>query len=47
MEMEFIMEFGIRFNCKFSDKRSIEVIVEGKVENLKRRDSDCSKDYGL
>jgi hypothetical protein len=47
MEMEFIMKFGIRFNCKFSDKRDIEVIVEGKVGNLKRRFCDCSKDYGL
>jgi hypothetical protein len=33
--------------CKFSDKRDIEVIVEGKVRNVKRRFSDCSKDYGL
>jgi hypothetical protein len=36
MEMEFIMKFWVRFNCKFSDKRDIEVIVEGKVGNLKR-----------
>jgi hypothetical protein len=44
MEMEFNMKFGIRFNCKFSDKRDIEVIVEVKVGNLKRRVSDFSKD---
>jgi hypothetical protein len=36
MEMEFIIKFGIKFNCKFSDKKDIEVIVEGKVGNLKR-----------
>jgi hypothetical protein len=41
--MEFIMKFGIKFNCKVSVKREIE----GKVGNLKRRVSDCSKDYGL
>jgi hypothetical protein len=47
MEMDFIMKFGIRFNCKFSDKRDIEVIVEGKAGNVKRRVSDFSKDYGF
>jgi hypothetical protein len=47
MVMELIMKFGIRLNCKFSDKRDIEVIVEGKVGNIKRRVSDFSKDYGL
>jgi hypothetical protein len=47
MEMEFIMKFGIRFNCKFSDKRDIKVIVEGNVGNVKRRVGDFSKDYGL
>jgi hypothetical protein len=36
MEIEYIMKFGIRFNCKISDKRDIEVIVEGKVGNVKR-----------
>jgi hypothetical protein len=36
MEMEFIMKFGIIFNCKFSGKRDIKVIVEGKVENVKK-----------
>jgi hypothetical protein len=34
--MEVIMRFGIRFNSKFSDKRDIEVIVEGRVEKVKR-----------
>jgi hypothetical protein len=38
---------GIRFNCKFSDKRDIEVIVEGKIGNVIRRVSDFLKDYGL
>jgi hypothetical protein len=52
MEMEFIMIFGIKLhyitlNSKFSDKRDIEFIVEGKVGNVKRRVSDFSKDYGL
>jgi hypothetical protein len=37
MEMEPNMKFRIRFNCKFSGKRVIEVIVEGKVGNVKRR----------
>jgi hypothetical protein len=35
MEMEFIMKFGIRFNWKVSDKRDFEVIVEGKIGNVK------------
>jgi hypothetical protein len=30
MGMEFTMIFGIRFKCKVSDKRDIEVSVEGK-----------------
>jgi hypothetical protein len=29
------------------DKRDIEVIVEGNIGNVKRRVSDCLKDYGL
>jgi hypothetical protein len=40
-------EIRIRFNCKVSDKRDIEVIVEGKVGNEKRRVSDFSKNNGL
>jgi hypothetical protein len=47
MEMEFIMKLGISFNHKVSDKKDTEVIVEGKVGNVKKRVSDCSKDYGL
>jgi hypothetical protein len=38
MEIEFIMKFGIRFNCKGS------IIVEGRVGNVKRRVGDCFKD---
>jgi hypothetical protein len=44
MEMEFTVKFGTRFNSKFLDKRDIEVIVEGKVGNVKmivRRIMDC------
>jgi hypothetical protein len=40
MDLEFIMKFVIKFNSKFSDQRDIEVIVEGKVGNIKRRVSD-------
>jgi hypothetical protein len=47
MEMEFSMKFGMRFHCKFLDKRDIEVIVEGKIGNVKRGVGDFSKDYGL
>jgi hypothetical protein len=45
--MEFVLKFGIRFNSKFSDKRDFEVIVAGKVGNVKRRVTDFSKGYGL
>jgi hypothetical protein len=47
MGLEFIMKFGIRFKCKVSDKRYIEVIVKGKVGNVRRRVRDCLKDHGL
>ena len=36
MELEFIMEFVIGFNGKVLDEGNIEVVVEGKVRNIKR-----------
>jgi hypothetical protein len=30
------MIFGIKFNCKVFDNMDMEVIVEGKVGNVKR-----------
>jgi hypothetical protein len=41
--MELNMKFGIRFSCDVSDKRDIEVVVEGKVGNVKRR-MNCRDD---
>jgi hypothetical protein len=35
MEMEFIMKYGIRFKCKFSDERDIEVIGNLRFEMWK------------
>ena len=41
------MEFIIGFIGKVSDEGDIEVVVEGKVENIKRTVSDFSEDYRL
>jgi hypothetical protein len=41
------MKFGTKLICQFSDKRDIEVIVEGMVGNVKRRVNDFLNYYGL
>ena len=41
------MEFRIGFNGKVSDRGDIEVVVEGKVGNIKRTICDFAEDYRL
>ena len=41
------MESRIGFNCKVSDEGDIEVVVEGKIRNIKRTMSDFAEDYRL
>ena len=47
MELEFIVKFIIGFNGKVSDEGDIEVVMEGKIWNVKRTISDFVKNYRL
>ena len=47
MELDFSIESRIGFNCKVLDEGDIEVVVEGKVGNLKRTIGDFAEDYRL
>ena len=47
MELEFTMEFIIDFNGKVSDEGDIEVVMEGKVWNVKRIISNFAEDRRL
>ena len=47
MGLEFSTESKIGFNGKVSDEGDIEVVVEGKVGNIKRIIEDFSEDYRL
>ena len=44
MELEFSMEFRIGFNGKVSNAGDNEVLVEGKVGNIKRTLGDFVED---
>ena len=47
MELEFSVESRIGFNGKVSDEGDIEVVVESKVEKVKRTITDFAEDYRL
>ena len=47
MDLEFTVEFIIGFTGKVSDEGDMEVVMEGKVGNVKRTISDFAVYYRL